>query len=75
MFVGQSGMQGASQLWKIKAPSKHKFLFWLVLQDRCWTNDRQHWHGISKDATCSLCLQQVESIDHLIIACTYSHEV
>jgi hypothetical protein len=54
---------------------EHKFFFWLVMQDRCWTNDRRHRHGISDDATCTLYLQQDESIDHLTIACVFSREV
>jgi hypothetical protein len=58
-----SGMLGAKQLWKIKAPSEYKFL-WLALQeDRCWINDRFHRHGISSATTCALCLQQDEDID------------
>jgi hypothetical protein len=54
---------------------EYKFFFWLAMQDRCWTHNRRHRHGISDDATCTLCLQLDESIDHLIIACVFSREV
>jgi hypothetical protein len=75
MFIGQSGLQGAAQLWKTKASSEHKFFFWLAMQDRCWTNDRRQRHGISNEATYTLCQQQIKSMDHLIVTCVFSREV
>jgi hypothetical protein len=33
MFIGQSGMQGAKQLWKARAAMEYKFFLWLVFQD------------------------------------------
>jgi hypothetical protein len=74
-FIGQSGLPGVAHLWKAKAPSEHKFFMWLAIHDRCWTNDQRQRHGLSNDASCILCQQQTETIDHLIIACMFSREV
>jgi hypothetical protein len=75
MFLGQSVMEGAKQLWKARAPAEYKFFFWLANQDSCWTNERRHKHGLIDNATYALCLQHEEEIDHLLLGCVYSHEV
>jgi hypothetical protein len=36
MFIGQSGMQGAEQLWKARAPMEYKFFLWLAFQTTDW---------------------------------------
>jgi hypothetical protein len=33
MFIGQTSMQGAKQLWKAKAPVEYKFFLWLARTD------------------------------------------
>jgi hypothetical protein len=45
------------------------------MQDRCWTNDLKQRHGISNEATYTLCQQKIESMFHLIVACVFSCEV
>jgi hypothetical protein len=75
MFLGSSELLGVRQLWKIKAPSEHKFFAWLVLQDRCWTSDRHQRHGLQADSTCALCDQNPEYVRHLLLGCVYSREV
>jgi hypothetical protein len=75
MFLGQSTMQGAKQLWKARALLEHKFFLWLAIQDRCWTNGRRFRHGLTDDANCALCLQHDEEINHLLLGCVYSREV
>jgi hypothetical protein len=45
-FVGSSSLLGAKELWKVKAPLKVKFFFWLTLHYRLWTADRQQRHGL-----------------------------
>jgi hypothetical protein len=74
MFFISSELLGARQLWKIKAPSEHKFFAWLVLQDRCWTFDRRHWHGLQADITCALCDKNPDLISHFL-GCVYNCEV
>jgi hypothetical protein len=37
-------------------------------------SDRLHRHGLSSDATCTLSLQHVEGIGHLLLGCMYNQE-
>jgi hypothetical protein len=74
MFYGQSELQGARYLWKLKAP-EFKFFFWLAMQGRCWTSERLHRHGLASDASCALCSQAEESTDHLLLGCIFTREV
>jgi hypothetical protein len=75
MFHGQSELLGTKYLWKVKAAVEFKFFFWLALQDRCWTSQRLHRHGLASDTSCALCLQCEESINHLLLGCVFSREV
>jgi hypothetical protein len=75
MFLGQSGMPGASILWKSRAPTENKLFLWLAMQDCCWTKYRLHRHDLTDDASCSLCLQIDETMDHMLVGCVYSREV
>jgi hypothetical protein len=52
-----------------------KFFVWLALLDRCWTGDRLLRHHMKDDASCILCYQADESIDHLLLGCCYTREV
>jgi len=62
-------------LWQTKAPPKVKFFFWLALHGRLWTAARRARHGLQQTASCSLCGQQDETSDHLLLACVFSREV
>jgi hypothetical protein len=75
MFLGSSDLLGAKQLWKSKVLGEHKFFVWLVLQDRCWTSDRWHWHGLQEDNTCALCDQNSKHICQLLLGCIYNREI
>ncbi|TVU42251.1 hypothetical protein EJB05_08645, partial [Eragrostis curvula] len=73
-FHGQEIMRGGKELWKAKAPLKHKFFFWLALYKRCWTSQRLQRHNLPNHGNCALCDQEEESIDHLVLGCVYSKE-
>ncbi|WVZ90672.1 hypothetical protein U9M48_036954 [Paspalum notatum var. saurae] len=66
---------GANFIWKAKVPPKVKFFACLAAHDRCWTNDRRHRHGLQDSNLCALCDQEVESINHLLLQCSFSREV
>jgi hypothetical protein len=74
-FIGLSSIAGAKTLWKTRAPGKCKFFGWLALRDRCWTAERRKRHGLQQDDTCMLCNQEVESISHLLVGCSFSRQV
>jgi hypothetical protein len=37
LFMGQTGLHSAKELWKVKAPNNCHFFMWLILHGRCWT--------------------------------------
>jgi hypothetical protein len=57
MFHGQTGVPGANEAWKIRTPNEFQFFIWLAVQNRCWTSERLHRHGMRSDSTCALCNQ------------------
>jgi hypothetical protein len=75
MFIGQSELQGAWYLWKVKALAEFKFFFWLALQGRCWTSECLHRRGLASDASCALFSKAEESTDHLLLGCVFTTEV
>jgi hypothetical protein len=74
MFLGQSSILGAKELWKIKALGKCHFFFWSVLHGRTWTSDRLFRHGLRDDESCALCSQATEMVDHLLAGCVFNCE-
>jgi len=74
-FIGQHPIEGAKLIRKTRAPAKCKFFIWLVFHDRCWTADRRKRHGLQDDDYCALCAQASETIDHLLITCSFSREL
>jgi hypothetical protein len=48
---------------------------WLVLLQRCWTEDRRHHRGLQTDNSCALCSQEMELVDRLMVQCVFSREV
>jgi hypothetical protein len=58
-------------IWRSWAPSKCRFL-WLVAQNKCWTADRLAKRGMNHPARCTLCDQESETINHLLVSCVFS---
>jgi hypothetical protein len=72
---GQSAVLEAKEVWKVKAPNEFSFFMWLAIQDRCWTAERRHRHGLQSSSSCAFCNQLPESVDHLLVACVISCEI
>jgi hypothetical protein len=73
MFVGQTQILGAKELWKVNAPEQVSFF--LLVSDAWQELDFEgmpRCHGIRDDA---LCDQEGESMDHLLATCLYAREV
>lgn len=75
LFIGQTRLAGARELWKTKAPNNCRFFYWLVLHGRVWTAARRYRHNLQNTNDCILCSQQPEELDHLILQCVYSREL
>lgn len=75
LFLGSSTSPHATLTWKTWAPLSVKFFIWLALQDRCWTNERLAQHGLPHGYACVFCGQATESMQHLLIGCSFSYMV
>jgi hypothetical protein len=51
------------------------FLVWLALLDHWWMGDRLLHHHMADSATCGFCSLLDESINHMLLGCSYSREV
>jgi hypothetical protein len=53
------------------APPKCKFFLWLVIRNKCWTDDRLQKRGLDYPEVCPLCDQEPENIQHLLCTCIF----
>jgi hypothetical protein len=74
-FNGQCGVLRVNIHRRTKAPPNTKFFVWLVLLYRCWIGDMLLCHHMADSAMCGLYSQLDESINHLLLGCSYSMEV
>jgi hypothetical protein len=74
MFEGATKFSAADRIWKSWAPGKCKFFLWFAAHDRCWTADRLARRGLDHPASCPLCDQTQESINHLLISCVFARQ-
>ena len=74
LFIGATGFRPWERIWRSWAPGKCKFFMWTVAHNRCWTADRLARRGLPHPATCPLCDQAEETIDHLMISCVLSRQ-
>jgi hypothetical protein len=63
-------------IWRNKATPKSKQFVWLAAQDRIWSADRRHRHGLQAQATlCEVCMQEIEISEHILMQCMVTREV
>ena len=63
-------------IWKAKAPLKCKIFQWLAIRRRLWTTDRRARHGLQDaPSACFVCLQELDSVEHILVQCSYAREV
>jgi hypothetical protein len=74
LHQGSHPPPGCSMIWESWAPLKIKLFLWLALRRWHWTADRRRRHGLEAHDNCYLCDQQPESIDHIIVDCSYSKQ-
>lgn len=74
-FEGLIRLPGAEQLWSSAAPLHQKFFGWLAMLNRCWSADHLHDRGLPHQPMCTLCLQEPETMNHLLMQCPFSRTV
>jgi len=74
-------MRGVLQLfsghsiWKADSEGKHKFFAWLLVESKILTADKlmsKHWPC---NPICSLCNNDQETAEHLVLQCNFSRQV
>lgn len=75
LHTGATSLYGADLIWKSWAPLKVKMFLWLAFLRRHWTADRRIRHGLQARRTCLLCDQEDESMEHILIRCSYSQQI
>lgn len=53
--------------WKLDAPQKCKFFMWMAPANKLSTKIKLHNMGLLTSANCTLCHDQLESVDHLYL--------
>jgi len=56
-------------VWKNRAPPRVQFFVWLLVQRRVHSRSNLLKKSIVADATCELCRNHHEPVDHLAVAC------
>lgn len=74
-FFGRQLMPNLAAIWRVKTEDKVRFFMWLLLQNRLWTADRLQARGWNHDDKCCLCLQTLETAEHLSLSCPFVREV
>jgi len=66
-----------STVWMKIAPPKVEFFMWLALLGKLNTRYRLYVKGILQEdqSTCTFCKLQPESLDHVLMSCSYSQQV
>jgi hypothetical protein len=74
-FHGSTTSRSWKLIWKCWAPPRVKLFHWLADLDRCWTAERLARRGLPHHAVCPLCDQAIESIQHLLVECTFTRQI
>jgi hypothetical protein len=71
-FDGSLNSIYPAKVWQAWAPSRCKFLNWLLLQNRVWTADRLMHREWPNEYFCPLCYLNLETAAHLMFECPTS---
>jgi hypothetical protein len=74
LFLGSVTLGHYKRIWRSWALPKCCFFIWLVAQKRCWAADRLAKRGLNHPEKCLLCDQEEETLDHLLVKCSFSRE-
>lgn len=74
LFQGATLFGPWERIWKFWAPGKCRSFLWLVAHNKCWTADRLENRGLPHPARCPLCDQAPETINHLLVGCSFARD-
>jgi hypothetical protein len=76
LCMGPERWAGASCVWHSWDPLKCKVFAWLALHSRLWMADHHFRFGLqATSSACFTCLQEEESVQHIMAACVYTQQV
>lgn len=75
LHCGAQPIPGCVRVWEVWAPLRVKLFLWLALRRRQWTADRRRRHGLDTHDSCWLCDQEDETIDHIVVECSFAHQL
>ncbi|TVU10898.1 hypothetical protein EJB05_44453, partial [Eragrostis curvula] len=73
-FNGAINFEPWRKIWKTWAPPKCKVFLWLAVRNRCWTADRLARRNMPHPASCLLCDQVAEDVQHILTTCVFARE-
>jgi hypothetical protein len=56
------------------SPAKCKVFLWLAIRNRCWTADRLAERNLPHPDKCTLCDQEEETAQHILVGCVFARE-
>ncbi|CAN1175299.1 Putative ribonuclease H protein At1g65750 [Linum perenne] len=62
-------------IWKWKGPNRARLFLWLAIHEKIMTNTGRKRRNLTNDDSCSLCLNQPESVLHVLRDCEAAREV
>jgi hypothetical protein len=75
LYTASHPIPGCDLIWNTWAPLTVKLFLWLALRRRHWTADRRQRHGLDANDHCFLREQEPETIDHIIVSCSFARQV
>jgi hypothetical protein len=74
-FAGSYSSFNSMAIWRAKAEGKHRFFGWLLVQCKLLTADKLLLRNLTCNPVCPLCVQDLETTEHLCLHCVYAREV
>jgi hypothetical protein len=75
LHLGSHSVAGCTGIWDSWAPLRIKLFLWFAIRRRHWTAERRRRHGLDARDDCWLCDQEPESIDHIVVGCSFSRQI
>jgi hypothetical protein len=69
------GVPGCIRIWESWASLRVKLFSWLDVRRRHWIADQRRRYGLDMHNTCLLCDQETETIDYIMVTCSFSRQV